>query len=349
MGLEQNNEQHYRQVVDKFHDPAASYTMTVRDYVLRITADTEAVTITLPPVAEAKGRFYSIKCRDASFAVTIQDQDDSEDWQGDIVMAIAGCHELFYSDGLKWMNILFPFDKTITGEGWSLNRLAVVSTATVGEGTRGFRINMTTSPGIVSGDLQCFHGFLTLGLAASLAAGAAISPLSGWLEIPDTTTTSTGNVLCAVRGIVDPGNNALHSLTGGGESSIFYGQTWASTGSIDSGLRIAIGAGSTITSVITIGGAGTIGRIFDFTQTGGAGGGGELEVALWDAQDAQTRHIRWFMGDLATRATIRAQVGDLVGMGSLYFSTNGEAFIKVAGAGADTDWEVINHAAADAG
>jgi hypothetical protein len=33
----------------------------------------------------------------------------------------------------------------------------------------------------------------------------------------------------------------------------------------------------------------------------------------------------------------------------MYFSTNGEAFIKTAGAGADTDWEVLSHAAADAG
>ena len=35
MGLEQNNEQHYREVVDKFANPFVDYQMTTRDYVLR--------------------------------------------------------------------------------------------------------------------------------------------------------------------------------------------------------------------------------------------------------------------------------------------------------------------------
>ena len=31
MGLEQNNEQHYREVVDKFVDPNANYEMAIYD------------------------------------------------------------------------------------------------------------------------------------------------------------------------------------------------------------------------------------------------------------------------------------------------------------------------------
>ncbi len=80
MGLEKNNEQHYREVVDKFHDPAASYAMTVRDYVLRPTVGEAAIVITLPQVSDAKGRFYSIICRGSISAVntvTIQDSDES--------------------------------------------------------------------------------------------------------------------------------------------------------------------------------------------------------------------------------------------------------------------------------
>ena len=39
MGLEQNNEQHYREVVDKYVNPNANYQMTTRDYVGRPSAD----------------------------------------------------------------------------------------------------------------------------------------------------------------------------------------------------------------------------------------------------------------------------------------------------------------------
>jgi len=106
MGLEQNNEQHYREVPDKYHDPVANYSMSTRDYVLRPSADavSGAITIVLPPVAEAKGRFYSILARDADVAnsITITHRDDSEFWVSDIVLTIAGDRALLYSDGLVW-------------------------------------------------------------------------------------------------------------------------------------------------------------------------------------------------------------------------------------------------------
>jgi len=106
MALERLGEQHVNAVVDKFHDPVASYTMTTRDYVLRPYTVGAAVTITLPPVAEAKGRFYSIVVKSITgvFYVTIEDNNnDSERWEGDIVLDAAGEGQLFYSDGLKWM------------------------------------------------------------------------------------------------------------------------------------------------------------------------------------------------------------------------------------------------------
>lgn len=106
MSLEQNNEQHYREVVDKYHNPNADYEMTTRDYVLRPSADPTSgpITITLPSVAEAKGRWYSIICRDAdgTNTVTIQDADDSECWHNDIVFNGKCDRCLFYSDGLAW-------------------------------------------------------------------------------------------------------------------------------------------------------------------------------------------------------------------------------------------------------
>jgi len=111
MGLEQNNEQHYREVPDKYAAPVADYQMTTRDYVMRpdssdILGD---LTITLPSVVEAKGRWYSIIARDADMThnIVIQDKDDSEQWEGDIRLTETGGGQLFYSDGLKWMGRTF--------------------------------------------------------------------------------------------------------------------------------------------------------------------------------------------------------------------------------------------------
>lgn len=112
MGLEQNNEQHYREVVDKYIDPAADVTMTSRDYVVRPSADGDSgpITLTLPPVAEAMGRWYSIIVRnaDAVNTVTVQDDDDSECWVGDIVLNGKCDRLLLYSDGLAWHPMANP-------------------------------------------------------------------------------------------------------------------------------------------------------------------------------------------------------------------------------------------------
>ena len=105
--LEDRFAQHDKVFADKYHNPNADYEMTVRDCVLRPSADGDsgAITITLPPVAEAKGRFYSICVRnaDAVNTVTIQDrQDDSECWLGDVVYDGKCDGNIWYSDGLKW-------------------------------------------------------------------------------------------------------------------------------------------------------------------------------------------------------------------------------------------------------
>jgi hypothetical protein len=112
MGLEQNNEQQYREVVDKYINPVVDTQMTTRDYVVRPAADGDSgpITITLPPVAEAKGRLYSIIARnaDAVNTITIADRDDSECWGGDIVMDGKCDRALMYSDGLAWLALCNP-------------------------------------------------------------------------------------------------------------------------------------------------------------------------------------------------------------------------------------------------
>ena len=114
MALEDRGAQHDKVPGDKYHDPNADYEMTTRDYVLRPSADGDSgpIVITLPPVAEAKGRWYSIIARnaDAVNTITIVDNPgagglagDSECWIGDIVLNGQCDRALLYSDGLAWM------------------------------------------------------------------------------------------------------------------------------------------------------------------------------------------------------------------------------------------------------
>jgi len=60
-------------VVDKYHAPNADYAMNSRDFVLRPSADGDSgpITISLPPVSEARGRFYSIVVRNADAVNTV--------------------------------------------------------------------------------------------------------------------------------------------------------------------------------------------------------------------------------------------------------------------------------------
>ena len=106
--LEDNAAQH-KEVVDKYVNPNADYQMTTRDYIVRPSADGDsgAITLTLPSVAEAKGRFYSIVCRnaDAVNTITVQDKDDSECWAGDITLNGKCDRVLLYSDGLCWHTV----------------------------------------------------------------------------------------------------------------------------------------------------------------------------------------------------------------------------------------------------
>ena len=114
MSLEDRFAQHDKEVVDKYINPAADVQMAVWDYVVRPSAngDSGPWILTLPPVAEAKGRWYSIICRnaDAINTITITDSPgagglagDSECWLGDIVFNGKCDRALMYSDGLAWL------------------------------------------------------------------------------------------------------------------------------------------------------------------------------------------------------------------------------------------------------
>jgi hypothetical protein len=110
MALEDRRAQHDMQVVDKYNDPRVNYAMSTRDYVLRPYANnaTGALILVLPPVAEAKGRFYSIIARDADAVntITIIDRSDSECFKSSPVLNAPCDGVLCYSDGLAWL--VFP-------------------------------------------------------------------------------------------------------------------------------------------------------------------------------------------------------------------------------------------------
>ena len=106
MALEERGAQQDKIPGDKFVNPNAAYAMTTYDYIVRPSADgaSGAIIITLPRVAEARGRFYSIVCRDADGVntVTITHDNDSECWLGDIVFDGKCDKVLLYSDGMCW-------------------------------------------------------------------------------------------------------------------------------------------------------------------------------------------------------------------------------------------------------
>jgi len=85
-----------------------SDSLEVYEQFVRIDTDTnsQAFTLTLPPVSLAKGKIYSIAADVASgSAITIQDRDDSEDWSDISTMDATDDAVLLYSDGKRWFTL----------------------------------------------------------------------------------------------------------------------------------------------------------------------------------------------------------------------------------------------------
>lgn len=87
---------------------ATADTLEVWEQVVNCDTTDNAITITLPPVSEAMGKFYSIKLiTDGGNNVTVQDQDDSYDWAatGDLTLSSVTDFGIFFSDGHKWYEL----------------------------------------------------------------------------------------------------------------------------------------------------------------------------------------------------------------------------------------------------
>ena len=107
MSLEDRFAQHDKVVVDKYVNPVAAYQMRTYDYRVRPDASLGGFQITLPPVAEAKGRWYSIVLRGGN-GVTVVHKGDSECWLGAITLDGKCDRVLLYSDGLCWHPVGSP-------------------------------------------------------------------------------------------------------------------------------------------------------------------------------------------------------------------------------------------------
>ena len=86
---------------DRTEAITASATLEVYEQLAICDSTDGAMTLTLPPVGEAKGKFYSIIFETDNGDLTVQDQDDSYDWS-DLTADDAGECLLLYSDGFKW-------------------------------------------------------------------------------------------------------------------------------------------------------------------------------------------------------------------------------------------------------
>ena len=200
MSLEQKGAQH-QEVVDKFHDPLATYAMSARDYVLRPTVVAAAIVVTLPNVVDAKGRFYSIRARgnvSLALPITIQDSNESEGWEGDIVLYAVGQGCLLYSDGISWMLRTFAdieVESTTRGQ-YSQARVAT-GEATAGR-FRGEAAGATAvasaygvhAQGIAYGDL--FAATVNAIYAEAIAkGGTSVTTLRGAMIAADSEGTPT--------------------------------------------------------------------------------------------------------------------------------------------------------------
>ena len=95
-----NNEQ----VISKFAAKTASATLTLDENRVEVDSTAGAMTITLPPVAEAKGLEFAIILVTDGGDLTIQDQDDSYNWS-DLTCDDALDGFLLKSDGKTWWQL----------------------------------------------------------------------------------------------------------------------------------------------------------------------------------------------------------------------------------------------------
>jgi len=85
-------------------DADSPYAMDLTDRVVECDSTDAAITVTLPNVACAAGLIFAIYAQTFGSNITIQDQDESEDWT-DVTLNGVDDGELLYSDGRRWWRL----------------------------------------------------------------------------------------------------------------------------------------------------------------------------------------------------------------------------------------------------
>ena len=84
-----------------------AYSLKLYEQTVIVVATAGSVTITLPNVLEAIGKFFSIYCTDLTgpATVTVQDNNESLGWS-DMSLTADADHVLLYSDGIQWNKLV---------------------------------------------------------------------------------------------------------------------------------------------------------------------------------------------------------------------------------------------------
>jgi len=218
-------------------------------------------------------------------------------------------------------------------DDWGFWQLSVVN-PTGSHALRGLRVNVDPDAGATVGDTQAVHGRVTMPADATLASGAGAAPIFSWLILGSGAALSNNGVTAAVRAIVDVGTNDYGAATNG-ENAIFYGQTWATAGTIQSGIRIVAGNTSTMDHLISFGGQGTLGTVFDFTEWDQDTTLRLLEGGPRDA--GATEHLGIWIGDAVNADAVQA-AHPVASAGSVYISTAGFMAICTA----NNTWQTVD-------
>jgi len=95
------------QVLDNVKFVSADYAMSENDQSVYVDASGGNVTITLPNVAEAKGRIYCIVVTAVdTTTVTVTGKGDTLTSFSDVTLDAAGAEAVLYSDGINWHKLV---------------------------------------------------------------------------------------------------------------------------------------------------------------------------------------------------------------------------------------------------
>ena len=195
MSLEAKSK-HHEQGQDKFMAPLTTYTMTTRDYIMRPNAAAGAFTITLPPVSACKGRFYSIIAENATnvLAITIQNQDESEGWSGDLVLNEKGRGGIFYSDGMKWHYGDKHFTSSLVAGAVNLDEVHLTMD-TAGEANVDALIVRVTSPVGLGNSAGAIFAQMNYSAAAGHVSGMSYA-VGAEMILPNIAAIPSGHYTC---------------------------------------------------------------------------------------------------------------------------------------------------------